>query len=129
MSSDQTSLIKEIAVGAAWFLIAFMQQWNASRAHKDRKKNAAAAKVDMDATKAAAAAAAADTQKVALVVHDVKTLVNSQTGATLNVARLATKRTAEVTNLPSDIAVAEEAERAYQEHQIKQSLVDAVKPK
>jgi hypothetical protein len=100
MTPDQTSLIKEIAAGAALFLITFMQQYNARKAKKERKANLA-------------------------VVEKVHTLVNSQMGSTLNVARLATKRTAEVTGHPSDVAVAQEAERAYQEHQKKQAEVDA----
>jgi hypothetical protein len=100
MTTEQMTFWKEVGAAAAIAFIAFMQQWNARRAKKERRANAT-------------------------VVEKVHTLVNSQMGATLNVARLATKRTAEVTKHPSDLAVAEEAERAYQEHQKKQATVDA----
>ena len=111
MTPDQTSLIKEIAGGAAIFALGFLQQWNASRARKERKQNAVEAKQE--------------SKQNSVVIEKVHALVNSQMGATLNVARLATKRTAEVTGHPSDIAVAEEADRAYQEHQKKQATADA----
>ena len=58
------------------------------------------------------------------VSDKIHTLVNSRMGAQLRFSMVLATRLASITNLPEDLAVAKEAQRLYEEHEIKQSIVD-----
>ena len=55
----------------------------------------------------------------------IHTLSNSSMGAQLRIVMLQAKRIAEMTKAQPDLDIAGEAERAYQQHQEKQAVVDA----
>jgi len=118
MTPDQTSLIKEIASGAALFMIAFMQQWNARKAKKERRANAAEAKQSADK-------ASAEASKAAAIGEAVHTLVNSNMGAQLKLVMELSEFKASVMPTPENIEAAKLARAAYESHQMKQALVDA----
>ena len=85
---------------------------------------------DKNATEAKKVAelAALEAKKAAEIGEKIHTLVNSNMGAQLNISRVALRKVAELTTDPvakaMAIAMADEAERAYMEHQIKQAIVD-----
>ena len=58
------------------------------------------------------------------VSDKIHTLVNSRMGSQLKLTMILSKRIAALTNLPEDVAVAQESERLYEEHEVKQSIVD-----
>ena len=63
-----------------------------------------------------------DKEKVAL--NEIHTLVNNDYGVLLKTAMFTTKRLAILTGFPDDIEAAGLAERAYNDHQAKQAVVD-----
>jgi len=58
------------------------------------------------------------------VTHDTHTLVNSNMGVQLKLNMLVTQRMANITHAQDDIAAAEIAKLAYEEHIKKQAIVD-----
>ena len=58
------------------------------------------------------------------VTDKIHILVNSRMGSQLKLTMILAKRLASITNLPEDKSLAQESERLYEEHEIKQSIVD-----
>jgi len=68
-----------------------------------------------------------DAKKAAKIASNIHTLVNSNMGVQLRVNWLQARRIADMTKLPSDIELANEAERLYNQHQLKQAQIDLTK--
>ena len=66
-----------------------------------------------------------ENKKTITVVEKIHTLVNSNMGGQLRVNMLQARRIAELTKLPSDVELATESERLYNEHMAKQKIVDS----
>jgi hypothetical protein len=71
-----------------------------------------------------------DARKAATIAGNIHTLVNSNMGVQLRVNWLQARRIADMTKLPSDIQLADEAEKLYNDHIFKQASIDSQnKPK
>jgi len=92
------------------FLVAFMTQWNARRARR----------IARSAVEEARGYVARQSQRMG----EIHSLVNGAMGRALRTIMILAREKADVTQHPTDIAAAEQAERDYDEHMIRQRLTE-----
>lgn len=89
-------------------------------AYYARRQDISAKQVAIKVEEVAVAAQAQDSK-----LDEIHTLVNSNMGAQLQVSMIALRRVANLTNDSADVAIADNAEDLYHQHEAKQALVDS----